>query len=192
MSGRRRVGKTALLDYTSEQASAFLCVDAGAMHLIRGGADNAWWLDVLENGRASDFAEWFDIDWDPPDPALRGKVAAPFLGAPYGEALAAGDSTRALGYLHPDLIVYEGGHAETLDEYRSGHLAGDIAFSSAVDFTTARDAVVPGRDFSLYLREYSMNGTYRDRAIDARGVETIVLARTDEGWKIRHIHWSSR
>jgi ketosteroid isomerase-like protein len=107
-------------------------------------------------------------------------------------ALSTGDSTRAIGYLHPDLVVYEGGHAETLDEYRSGHLAGDIAFSGAVEFTTTRDAVISGRDNSLYLREYSITGTYRDRAIDARGVETIALARTGEGWKIRHIHWSSR
>jgi (1->4)-alpha-D-glucan 1-alpha-D-glucosylmutase len=60
-------------------------------HMAVGGADNAWWLDVLEKGRSSDFAGWFDIDWDPPDPALAGKVAAPFLGAPYAEALAAGD-----------------------------------------------------------------------------------------------------
>ncbi|MGH7589104.1 MAG: YybH family protein [Gemmatimonadota bacterium] len=107
-------------------------------------------------------------------------------------ALAAGDSTRALGYLHPDLIVYESGHAETLAEYRSGHLASDIEFSRAVSFETARDAVVRGLDLSLYLREYRMKGTFREREIDAAGVETIALTATPGGWKIRHIHWSSR
>jgi len=107
-------------------------------------------------------------------------------------ALSAGDSTGALAYLHDDLIVYEAGHAETLEEYRSGHLASDIAFSRAIVFTTERDTVVPGLELSLYLREYSMKGSYRDHQIDARGVETIVLALTEEAWKIRHIHWSSR
>jgi len=37
------------------------------------GADNAWWMDVLENGKASRFAEFFDIDWSPPNPALADK-----------------------------------------------------------------------------------------------------------------------
>jgi (1->4)-alpha-D-glucan 1-alpha-D-glucosylmutase len=60
-------------------------------HVAVGGQDNAWWLDVLENGRASAYARYFDIDWSPADPDLDGKVLAPFLGAPYGQALAAGD-----------------------------------------------------------------------------------------------------
>jgi (1->4)-alpha-D-glucan 1-alpha-D-glucosylmutase len=52
------------------------------------GRQNAWWQDVLEWGRASPFAEFFDIDWDPPDATLRGRVLAPFLGDAYGAVLA--------------------------------------------------------------------------------------------------------
>jgi (1->4)-alpha-D-glucan 1-alpha-D-glucosylmutase len=52
------------------------------------GAANAWWQDVLEWGRASPYAEFFDIDWDPPDPTLRGRMLAPFLGDAYGTVLA--------------------------------------------------------------------------------------------------------
>jgi (1->4)-alpha-D-glucan 1-alpha-D-glucosylmutase len=59
-------------------------------HMAVGGADNRWWLDVLEKGEASPYAQMFDIDWRPADPALRGKVLAPFLGAPYAEALSSG------------------------------------------------------------------------------------------------------
>lgn len=60
-------------------------------HVAVGGADNAWWLDVLERGPNSAYAGYFDIDWFPADPALHGKILAPFLGAPYAEALAGGD-----------------------------------------------------------------------------------------------------
>ena len=60
-------------------------------HMAVGQADNRWWLDVLEHGRRSAHAELFDIDWTSADPALRNKLLAPFLGAPYAEALAAGD-----------------------------------------------------------------------------------------------------
>jgi (1->4)-alpha-D-glucan 1-alpha-D-glucosylmutase len=43
--------------------------------------DNAWWLDVLEKGKASAYAKFFDIDW------ARGKLLLPVLGKHYGEAL---------------------------------------------------------------------------------------------------------
>ncbi|WP_447922746.1 malto-oligosyltrehalose synthase [Achromobacter aegrifaciens] len=51
---------------------------------------NAWWRDVLEHGAASAYAEHFDITWDTPDPALRGKVLLPILPEPYGVSLAQG------------------------------------------------------------------------------------------------------
>jgi (1->4)-alpha-D-glucan 1-alpha-D-glucosylmutase len=51
------------------------------------GSDNAWWMDVLENGQASKYAEFFDIDWTPANPALDDKVLVPVLGDPYGVTL---------------------------------------------------------------------------------------------------------
>ena len=77
--------------------AALHCEDLGLIldivpnHMAVGGSDNRWWLDVLEKGEASEHAHFFDIDWRRTDPALRGKVLAPFLGAPYGDALANGD-----------------------------------------------------------------------------------------------------
>ena len=56
-------------------------------HMGIMGGDNAWWLDVLENGEASVYAGYFDIDWNPIDPDLRGKVLVPVLGDHYGRAL---------------------------------------------------------------------------------------------------------
>ena len=43
-----------------------LILDIVPNHMGVGGAENAWWLDVLEWGRTSPFADFFDIDWDPP------------------------------------------------------------------------------------------------------------------------------
>lgn len=54
------------------------------------GADNAWWMDVLENGPASVHAQYFDIDWQPVNPDLAGKVLVPVLGDHYGNVLASG------------------------------------------------------------------------------------------------------
>lgn len=54
------------------------------------GSDNQRWMDVLENGESSDFAEFFDIDWHPIQEALRGKVLLPILEDHYGTVLEKG------------------------------------------------------------------------------------------------------
>ena len=51
------------------------------------GNDAQWWQDVLENGRSSEFAEYFDIDWNPLEHDLQDKLLLPILGKPYGEEL---------------------------------------------------------------------------------------------------------
>ena len=53
--------------------------------------DNPWWLDVLENGRASVYARFFDIDWFPYRDELRGKLLLPVLGDHYGLMLDRGE-----------------------------------------------------------------------------------------------------
>src|SRR5205807_1045906 len=53
-------------------------------HMAIGGPENAWWWDVLENGRASQYAHYFDVDWDPPEAKLRNTVLLPILGDHYG------------------------------------------------------------------------------------------------------------
>jgi (1->4)-alpha-D-glucan 1-alpha-D-glucosylmutase len=59
-------------------------------HMGVGGSDNPWWLDVLEWGPASEYAGWFDIDWDPDRRYLRDKLLVPFLGEQYGAVLESG------------------------------------------------------------------------------------------------------
>ncbi|WPB55322.1 malto-oligosyltrehalose synthase [Xylophilus sp. GOD-11R] len=54
-------------------------------------ADNAWWLDVLENGPAAVHASFFDIEWEPAAPEMAGRVLLPVLGDHYGRVLEAGD-----------------------------------------------------------------------------------------------------
>jgi len=60
-------------------------------HMGVGGDDNHWWMDVLENGQASAYAGYFDIDWNPPKEDLRGKVLSPVLGDHYGKLLERGE-----------------------------------------------------------------------------------------------------
>lgn len=49
--------------------------------------ENQLLYDVLEKGRDSDYADFFDIKWDYTDDEFDGKILAPFLGKPLREAL---------------------------------------------------------------------------------------------------------
>lgn len=51
---------------------------------------NPWWRDVLEQGRASRYASWFDIDWQPPTLGLHERVLLPILEDHYAKVLEAG------------------------------------------------------------------------------------------------------
>jgi len=68
-----------------------LILDFVPNHMGVHFADNAWWLDVLEWGKASPHAESFDIDWDTLPYRAKGGILLPILGSSYGEALNNGD-----------------------------------------------------------------------------------------------------
>jgi len=62
-------------------------IDVVPNHMGIVGSRNAWWVDVLENGPASSYAPFFDIDWDPVKPELKNRVLLPILGDQYGRVL---------------------------------------------------------------------------------------------------------
>lgn len=52
---------------------------------------NAWMMDVLENGPASDYVSYFDIAWNSPFDANTEPILVPLLGSFYGETLEKGE-----------------------------------------------------------------------------------------------------
>ncbi|MDQ5850152.1 MAG: malto-oligosyltrehalose synthase, partial [Pseudomonadota bacterium] len=73
-----------LIETLKEHAMGMV-IDLVPNHMGVLHADNRWWLDVLEKGRGSPYARFFDIDWS------RGKLLLPVLGKHYGEVLEAGE-----------------------------------------------------------------------------------------------------
>jgi (1->4)-alpha-D-glucan 1-alpha-D-glucosylmutase len=65
-------------------------MDVVPNHMGVMAADNAWWMDVLENGPASAYADFFDIDWHPASAHLENRLLVPVLGEHYGAILEAG------------------------------------------------------------------------------------------------------
>jgi (1->4)-alpha-D-glucan 1-alpha-D-glucosylmutase len=64
-----------------------LLVDVVPNHMCIASSENGWWQDVLENGPSSEFARYFDVDWNPPNPSLKGRVLLPILGEQFGRVL---------------------------------------------------------------------------------------------------------
>jgi (1->4)-alpha-D-glucan 1-alpha-D-glucosylmutase len=68
-----------------------LLLDVVPNHMAIRTPGNRWWWDVLENGPASRYAAYFDVDWDPPEAKLRNTVLLPVLPDHYGRVLERGD-----------------------------------------------------------------------------------------------------
>lgn len=93
------IGDTASFDaFCGQLASREMgqVLDFVPNHMGIHHADNGWWLDVLEWGEESVYAEYFDIDWSPAKPELKGKVLVPSLGDHYGRVLV--DGQLRLGF----------------------------------------------------------------------------------------------
>lgn len=84
-------------------------------HMGVGGSDNHWWLDVLENGPASAYAVFFDIDWRPHKEVLRGKVLLPVLGDHYGRILETGELKLAFDAERGEFSVWYWEHRFPVD-----------------------------------------------------------------------------
>ena len=74
-----------------ERNGLALMLDIVPNHMSIAGQGNAWWWDVLENGQASRFAHYFDVDWSPPETKLKDRVLLAILGDHYGRVIEAGE-----------------------------------------------------------------------------------------------------
>lgn len=110
----------------------------------------------------------------------------------YGAALKAKDEAALRALLAPDVIIAEGGGAErSVDEYAGHHMPADMAFSAAVVFSLKKRDVIAKEDLATVISESQVHGTFRGENVHSRMMETMVLRRDDDRWRIVHIHWSS-
>jgi ketosteroid isomerase-like protein len=110
----------------------------------------------------------------------------------YHAAEAAGDSAAMLALLDEDALILESGGIETKVDFRSHHIAADIAYIRAVQIVRSPIRVRTRGDAAWATSTSTAQGNVNGRAVNSAGAELMVLARTPSGWKITAIHWSSR
>lgn len=148
-------GFVALAD-TAHAHGLGVIVDIVPNHMGAGPA-NAYWLDVLALGRDSEYARWFDVDWEAPH--ARGRIVLPVLGDAPEAVLARGELRLAL---HGDAFVvryFE--HVFPLDPrtvhrlfaFTHTYMFPPHAHDEAAEWARARDALQTGGGRTLGAAE---------------------------------------
>jgi (1->4)-alpha-D-glucan 1-alpha-D-glucosylmutase len=68
-----------------------MIIDFVPNHMSAHPQWNRWWRSVLANGPSSSVSEYFDVDWNPVNSNLHGKVLLAILGRQYGDVLESGE-----------------------------------------------------------------------------------------------------
>jgi (1->4)-alpha-D-glucan 1-alpha-D-glucosylmutase len=147
------------------------------------GSGNARWIDLLRWGRASASADFFDIDWQPPQPELAGKVLLPFLGGEPGDLVAAGEIRLAFG--GADFSVRYHDHAWPVTPTSIGPILEYAATGApsleplARDFS-ALDALA-GAPAALLARSAQLGAELADRKEAHPAIQAAVTAWNGSG-----------
>lgn len=111
----------------------------------------------------------------------------------FGTALAAADFGKVEALLDPAVLILETGGAErSRSEYLGHHALSDATFLAGTHSQLLhRTARVDG-DTAWVASERELHATRDGKPLTLLSAETMVLSNTAEGWRIVHIHWSSR
>ena len=113
----------------------------------------------------------------------------------YDAAFMAKDLDRLAAFYHPDVTIYEGaGINNGWADYRDRHLGPELKAFSNLQFghTDTKVTMMPGGQSAYATSRYTIKAKMGDRELDSEGLETLMLIRTPDGWKIRHAHTSGR
>jgi uncharacterized membrane protein/ketosteroid isomerase-like protein len=108
----------------------------------------------------------------------------------FAAALAGGDLDRARRLLDPQVKIFESGNVErSAEEYASHHLHSDSAFLKDARVSLLSRSGDAAGDLAWVATESAIEGVSGGGLLST---ETMVLRNTQAGWRIAHIHWSSR
>ncbi|WP_235281978.1 YybH family protein [Thalassotalea sp. ND16A] len=110
----------------------------------------------------------------------------------FHQALKSGDKELARSLLADNVLIFEGGGVErSAEEYAHHHMLADMKYLAAVNSTMLEHHVQITGNSAISISRSKTSGTYKGKDVDYEGMETMVLAKHANGWKIVHIHWSN-
>lgn len=125
--------------------------------------------------------------------AQSGELSPEAVADSFNTAIAEGDEAEVLALLDPNVLIFESGSVESsLDEYASHHMHSDMKFMANMTREIVSRQVMEEGSLSVVTTRSNTSGTYDGKPLTLNSTETLVLKRDESGWKIRHIHWSSK
>ena len=113
----------------------------------------------------------------------------------YDAAFLSKDLSKIATFYHADVTIYEGaGINNGWADYRYRHLGPELKAFENLEFAHSgtKVTVLPGGESAYATSRYTIKAKMGDRVIDSEGLETLLLVKAADGWKIRHSHTSSR
>jgi hypothetical protein len=108
-------------------------------------------------------------------------------------ALATGQLEAARQLMSPEATVVANGQVlGNRDGYIDGAAKGDVAALRTVERVLVHRNAQIGDDTGWVLSEKRVRAAGKPDGPSEAVIETMLLARTSAGWKITHIHWSTR
>ncbi len=108
-------------------------------------------------------------------------------------ALKRKDTGAALSFLDRGLVVFEFGKMDaTIEAYALSHLPGDIDMAAVTDWRLQARRLGGSGDERWVLSTYQVTGKRPDgKLIDQTMLETAIVRRAGDSFRIVHLHWSS-
>lgn len=110
----------------------------------------------------------------------------------FANALKVGQLDKASAELDSKVLIFESGYVErSAAEYLGGHAKGDAAYLKGSHIQMINRTAQASGDIAWVASESELHSQKDGKMSTSVSTETMVLKRTDKGWKITHIHWSS-
>ena len=106
-------------------------------------------------------------------------------------ALEQGSRDTVSEVLDGRVNVFEGGDVDrSATAYLSGHMNADFEFMAGVETSVLEHRVYESGDMAYSIMRTNYIGRYQGEPVDYIGIETLVLEKRHDSWKVTHIHWS--
>ena len=128
----------------------------------------------------------------PAQPSAKDEADVAAAAKAFQTAMDTGDGPTVMRYIADDALMMEGGTIENRMQYEQNHLPLDLEFAKGM--TAKRMPVqqsVRG-DVAWVRTSTEFSGTFEGQPLALLGLETMVMTREADGWKIKALHWSSQ
>ncbi|SDD41246.1 YybH family protein [Kordiimonas lacus] len=111
----------------------------------------------------------------------------------FHKAIETADEAAVERLLAPEVMILEGGHAQTSRaDYMGGHMKSDMTFIPHMTRTVLDRKATTDGDLAWVVTFSTMKGTYKGKDYDFASREMLVMKKTDGAWQITLVHWADK